>query len=66
MSLLNCADQALLVDILISVSESSDSITTKQTYLELIIKIKGLEVDTSDTGLSMSDIFADMDKMNLS
>lgn len=41
---LNIADQALIVDLLISASNNSNSVTCCKHYLEVIQRVKGLEI----------------------
>lgn len=41
---LNVADQALIVDLLIKASNESNSVTCCKHYLEIIQRVKGLEI----------------------
>ena len=45
--LLNVVDQALLVDILIDQVKKSDNATSAIAYRDLILKVKGLEIENT-------------------
>jgi len=67
MSILNVADQALIVDILIKTAKETTCRYTAKEYLKLIKKVKSLETEVipvKDEGyISLQDIFKEMDDL---
>ena len=63
--LLNKADQALIVDVLIAAGKKANNIYSANEYLKLIKKVKALEIEIIVTNITIEDIFNDMDKLAL-
>jgi hypothetical protein len=63
MNLLNIADQALIIDLIIAASKKSNCITICTDYLALIHKVEALELKPVKSELTMTDIFSQLDKL---
>ena len=55
-TLLNKADQGLLIDLIIAASNKTDSVVSARWYLDLAKKVKGLELEQVKSDLSFEDI----------
>ncbi len=63
--LLNKADQALIVDILIAEGKKTNNTFIALEYLKLIKKVKALEVETIKNDLTMDQVFDQMDQLDI-
>ena len=57
--LLNKADQALIVDLIIDASNKTNSVFCADEYLKLIKKVKGLKLEQVKSDLTFEDILND-------